>query len=81
VKGSILRFEEVCDAVDSVDSAAYDVAESRVPSVRGSESFTWRDSARAYLNWRHRLEQKMGTESLHDPRQATFGDGEVTVRE
>jgi len=83
VKGSVLRFEEVCDALDSVDSAAYDYAESRVPSRRSDgESFTWRDSARAYLNWRHELERKMGTESLHSTRsrQATLmADGAGTA--
>jgi hypothetical protein len=69
VKGSVLRFREVVDALDSVDSAAYDYAESRLPSRRSDgESFTWRDSARAYLNWRHDLETSMATESLHDQR-------------
>lgn len=68
VKGSVLRFREVVDALDSVDSAAYDWTESRVPSTRDGESFTWRDAARAYLNWRHRLLQTIGTESLHDER-------------
>lgn len=75
VKGSVLRFEEVAEALDSVDSAAYDYTESRVPSRRGDgESFTWRDSARAYLNWRHDLLQTVGTKSLHDDRstQATL---------
>lgn len=67
VKGSVLRFREVCEALDSVDSAAYDYSESRVPSERSDgETFTWRDSARAYLNWRHNLRQKVGTESIHD---------------
>lgn len=69
VKGSVLRFREVVRALDSVDSAAYDYCESRVPSSRADgESFTWRDSARAYLNWRHDLMSTMGTESLHDDR-------------
>jgi len=80
VKGSVLRFREVVDALDSVDSAAYDYAASRVPSKRGDgETFTWRDSARAYLNWRHDLLQTVGTESLHDDRsrQTTLG-GEVS---
>jgi hypothetical protein len=79
VKSDVLRFREVADALDSVDSAAYDVAESRVPSTRSDgESFTWRDSARAYLNWRHRLQQQIGTESLHDDRtyqQTLVADG------
>jgi hypothetical protein len=77
VKGSVLRFRELVDALDSVDSAAYDWAESRHQSKRtGDGSFTWRDSARAYLNWRHDLHQKMGTESLHDTRsrQLTLGE-------
>jgi len=70
VKGSVLRFREVADALDSVDSAAYDWSESRVPSERSNgESFTWRDSARAYLNWRHQLEQTMGSESYHNRQQ------------
>jgi hypothetical protein len=70
VKGSVLRFEEVADALDSVDSAAYDWSESRVPSERSDgESFTWRDSARAYLNWRHQLDQTIGTESYHNRQQ------------
>lgn len=76
VKGSVLRFREVVEALDSVDSAAYDYSESRVPSLRSDgESFTWRDSARAYLNWRHNLKETMATESLHDARttQATLG--------
>lgn len=69
VKGSVLRFREVVEALDSVDSAAYDFSQSRVPSTReDGESFTWRDSARAYLNWRNRLHQIIGTESLHDAR-------------
>lgn len=66
VKSSVLRFEEVVNALDSVDSAAYDYSESRVPSARSDgESFTWRDCARAYLNWRHDLLQTMGSEALH----------------
>lgn len=66
VKSSVLRFEEVIDALDSVDSAAYDYTASRVPATRSDgESFTWRDCARAYLNWRHDLLQTIGTESLH----------------
>ncbi|GGL25888.1 hypothetical protein GCM10009037_06890 [Halarchaeum grantii] len=69
VKGSVLRFREVVDALDSVDSAAYDWAESRVPKTRSDgESFSWRDSARSYLNWRHDLLRTMGSESLHDDR-------------
>jgi hypothetical protein len=65
VKGSVLRFREVVDALDSVDSAAYDWQESRQPSKRSSgQSFTWRDSARAYLNWRHELLTTLGTETL-----------------
>lgn len=69
VKGSVLRFREVVDALDSVDSAAYDWSESRVPAQRSDgESFTWRDSARAYLNWRHQLTQTMATESIQDER-------------
>jgi len=70
VKGSVLRFREVAEALDSVDSAAYDWSQSRVPSQRSDgESFTWRDSARAYLNWRHQLEQTMGSESYHNRQQ------------
>lgn len=66
VKSSVLRFREVVEALDSVDSAAYDYSESRVPSSRSDgESFTWRDCARAFLNWRHDLLQTMGSESLH----------------
>lgn len=77
VKGSVLRFIEVVEALDSVDSAAYDWAESRVPSKRSGESFTWRDAARAYLNWRHQLEQTIGSESLevHRYHQTTLGGG------
>lgn len=74
VKGSVLRYSEVCDALDSVDSAAYDYSESRVPSRRSDgDSFTWRDCARAYLNWRHELDQDMGTLSLGvDGAQSTL---------
>lgn len=69
VKGSVLRFEEVVEALDSVDSAAYDWSESRVPSQReDGVSFSWRDAARAYLNWRHQLKKTMASESLHDER-------------
>jgi hypothetical protein len=64
VKAGVLRFEEVVDALDSVDSAAYDYAESRVPAKRDTESFTWRDSARAYLNWRHKLLSQLASEPL-----------------
>lgn len=64
IKGSVLRFQEVVEALDSVDSAAYDWSESRFPSERSTDSFTWRDSARAYLNWRHKLRAKCATESL-----------------
>lgn len=78
VKGSVLRFEEVVAALDSVDSAAYDYAASRVPSARDDgETFTWRDSARAYLNWRHNLLSTMGTESLSDARSTQTALGEV----
>lgn len=75
VKGSVLQYREVVAALDSVDSAAYDYVQSRQPSERSDgESFTWRDCARAYLNWRHDLESKLGTQSLDDPAstQATF---------
>jgi hypothetical protein len=69
VKGSVLRFEEVVKALDSVDSAAYDYRVSRGFGGReDGESFTWRDCARAYLNWRHDLLSNIGTESLHDDR-------------
>lgn len=77
VKGSVLRFREVADALDSVDSAAYDWKASRHNSERADgESFTWRDCARAYLNWRHDLLSTIGTESLHDDRstQSTLGE-------
>lgn len=75
VKGSVLRFEEVVEALDSVDSAAYDWAESRVPVERDTASFTWRDSARAYLNWRHQLKAQIGTERLHGgSAQASFDE-------
>lgn len=63
VKGSVLRFAEVVDALDSADSAAYDYAESRTYGSK-NESFTWRDSARAWLNWRYRLSNTIGSESL-----------------
>jgi hypothetical protein len=80
VKGSVLRFREVCAALDSVDSAAYDYSASRVNSERADgESFTWRDSARAYLNWRHDLMQTMGTESLHDERSTQASLTEVST--
>jgi len=58
VKGSVLRFPKVVRALDSVDSAAYDYQIANYPKSRtDGDSFTWRDSARAYLNWRHRLQQ------------------------
>lgn len=63
VKGSVLRFAEIVEALDSVDSAAYDWSHSRLPDKRaGNDSFTWRDSARAYLNWRHELLMNLGSE-------------------
>lgn len=65
VKGSVLKFKEVVEAVDSVDSGAYDWAESRLPDRRATDSFTWRDSARAYLNWRHETLAKAGCAHLH----------------
>ena len=65
VKGSVLRFKEVCEALDSADSGAYDYKLGRF----GSGASTWRDSARYYLNWRNRLSERIGTESLTDPRQ------------
>lgn len=61
VKGSVLKSLEVVKAVDSVDSGAYDWAASRFPDERPTEAFTWRDSARAYLNWRHETLAKAGT--------------------
>ena len=70
VKGSVLRFREVVEALDSVDSAAYDYAASRVPSERADgESFTWEDCARSNLNWRHELYQTVGTEQLGTGQQ------------
>lgn len=77
VKGSVLRYREVVSALDSVDSAAYDYSQSRIPSKRSDgQSFTWRDSARAYLNWRNELHQLIGTESLHEAHsQQTTLDG------
>jgi hypothetical protein len=77
VKGSVLRFREVVDALDSVDSAAYDYSVTRFSDATpGSGYNTWRDSARAYLNWRHNLLAQMGTESLDDARtrQSTLTD-------
>jgi len=69
VKRNVLRFEEAVEALDSVDSAAYGYAESLLACRRDDgESFTWRDCARAYLNWRHNLLRTMGSESLHDDR-------------
>jgi len=79
VKGSVLRFEEVVNALDSVDSAAYDWSESRVPSQReDGVSFSWRDAARAYLNWRNQLKKTMGSESLHDERTQQTNLAEVS---
>lgn len=69
VKGSVLRFREVVDALDSVDSAAYDYSVTRFSEAAPGEGYnTWRDSARAYLNWRHNLLMQMSSESLHDAR-------------
>lgn len=75
VKGSVLRFREVVDALTSADSAAYDWAVSRGHRGRGTdESFTWRDSARSYLNWQHELSEIIGTVSMDDPDQVTLTD-------
>lgn len=69
VKGNVLRFTEVCDALASADSAAYDWAVSRHPSKReDGETYTWRDCARAYLNWRKDLLQEMGSVSPQGDR-------------
>jgi len=69
VKGSVLRFREVVNALDSVDSAAYDYSVTRFSEAAPGEGYNrWRDSARAYLNWRHNLLTQMGTESYHDER-------------
>lgn len=69
VKGSVLRFREVVGALDSVDSAAYDYSVTRFSEATPREGYnTWRDSARAYLNWRHNLLTQMGTGSLRDGR-------------
>jgi hypothetical protein len=79
VKGSVLRFEEVVEALDSVDSAAYDYQATRFKNESEGNGYnTWRDTARAYLNWRYDLHQKMATESLQDARsrQVTLGDVE-----
>lgn len=80
VKGNVLRYREVVAALDSVDSCAYDYTEVHHPTDRDrdEDSYTWRDCARAYLNWRHRLLHKTGTESLHGATvQTTLTDGGV----
>jgi len=65
VKGSVLRFREVTDALDSVDSAAYDYAATRFTDETPGDGYnTWRDSARAYLNWRHNIMTQIGSERL-----------------
>ena len=66
VKGSVLRFKEVVDALDSVDSAAYSYGVAHFDNHNGH---TWRDAARSYLNWRKQLTERMATESLDDPAQ------------
>jgi len=75
VKGDVLQFREVCDALASADSAAYDWAVSRHPEKReDGETFTWRDCARAYLNWRANLFQQMGARTLPG-----YGSAQVTL--
>jgi len=79
VKGSALQYQEVSEAVDSVDSGAYDWSVSRVPDQRtDGESFTWRDCARAYLNWRHETLSKVGTRRLD--AQATHVQQELPTQ-
>lgn len=65
VKKDVLRFVEVLEAVDSADSNAYDTAESRGLSGRTpDEPYTYRDTMRAYLNWRADLAESAGSERL-----------------
>lgn len=80
VKGSVLRFEEVVDALDSVDSAAYDYSATRFKDETAGDGYnSWRDTARAYLNWRHELAMNMATETLdgRGSTQATFNEGGI----
>lgn len=70
IRGNVLKYHEVVEAISSFDSSAYDYASSRVPSERSDgETFTWRDSARGYLNWRHEIKQNMGSEHLNTHHQ------------
>jgi len=72
VKGDVLRYEEVVDALDSADSAAYDwKASNHFEERADGQSFTWRDCARAYLNWRHNLMRQMGSETIRGGTQQT----------
>lgn len=65
VKSNVLQYQEIAKALDSADSAAYDYKVSNVPSERfDGKSYTWRDCARAYLNWRYDLLSTIGTKSL-----------------
>jgi len=68
IKGNVLRFREVVNALTSADSGAYDFATSR--GYDGESRFTWRDAAREWLNWTYELRQIIETESLDDPRQS-----------
>lgn len=78
VKGNVLRFKSVADALESVDSQAYDYSASRYDqSNEAVASHTWRDSARCYLQWRHNLLGVVATETLTGgitPRQQSARD-------
>lgn len=81
VKGSVLRFEEVAAALDSIDSAAYDYQATRFKNESVGDGYnTWRDTARAYLNWRHNLHKAIATETLHgrSAQQTTLDGSAVT---
>lgn len=67
-----LTVEEVVEPLTSTDSAAYDFGYARKSDGRDEgESFTWRDCAREYLNWRHDLSRRIGSQSLYGTTMQT----------
>lgn len=76
VKGDVLQYEEVVEAIDSADSNAYDAPQSQgIVDRTPDQSYTYLETMRCYLNWRKALAEVAGTERLSTasiPEQQTL---------
>ena len=73
VKGSVLRYPDVRDALTSADSQSYEVQASIGPCLdMGAGNKTWKDSALEYLRQKRRIRSAVAGEEHPDTQQQTL---------